>query len=116
MDLYFDDYWANNHNCKLTDLVCICQIQELFTDTKEELEEKTKDLEYTTKELEETSETLRTTETKLTRTTTERDEQRHLVKEHVKTETKLFGQASKVFMTFNKRHECFCMGTAWLWW
>lgn len=65
------------------------QLNELFTDTKQELEETAKDLEMT-------AETLKVTETKLNRTTRERDEQTQLVHEHVKSETRLFAQASKV--------------------
>lgn len=65
------------------------QLNELFTDTKQELEETAKDLEMT-------AETLKVTETKLNRTTRERDEQTQLVDEHVKSETRLFAQASKV--------------------
>lgn len=72
------------------------QLNELFTDTKHELEETTKELQHTGKQLELTSVALKVTERKLDRTAQERDEQKHLVTVHVKTEEKLHSQATKV--------------------
>jgi kinesin family protein 11 len=72
------------------------QLSELFTDTKQELEETTRELQHTGKQLELTSVALKVTERKLGQTTQERDEQKHLVLVHVKTEDKLHSQATKV--------------------
>ena len=72
----------------------------MFSDTKKELE-------VTTEKLTETKDTLKTTkttlrETKITLRDTEQDrnEQRHLVDEHVKTETDLFSQATQVLQIY----------------
>ena len=74
-------------------------MNELFTDTKMELEETSKELESTQEKLEVTTGTLKVTERRLDRTTQDRDEQRHLVTVHVKTETKLHSEASQVSPT-----------------
>lgn len=70
-------------------------MNDLFTYTKQELEDTTRDLELTT-------ENLKVTETKLSRTTKERDEQTQLVNVHVKSEAQLYARATKV-----KPTQCF---------
>ena len=76
------------------------QLNELFTDTKQELDEKTEELTVTTKNLEETADTLKVTRGVLRKTRRDRDEQKHLVGEHVKSESSLQEQASEVYLTF----------------
>ena len=71
-------------------------MSELFADTKQELVERSKELEETEKRLEETSNNLRVTTGKLHEMTDDRDEQKHLVGVHVRTETKLHSQATQV--------------------
>ncbi|XP_041476441.1 kinesin-like protein KIF11-B isoform X1 [Lytechinus variegatus] len=75
------------------------KVTELFEYTQKELEERTEELEITTKNLEETTETLHITEKDLRDTTQDRDEQRHLVSEHVKTETQLMSEATQLLST-----------------
>ena len=65
------------------------QIQELFTETKEELRERTV-------ELQDTKETLTTTKRQLRVTVRERDENKHLVGKHQDTESTLGDQAQEV--------------------
>lgn len=72
------------------------QLSSLFTETKEELAETKEDLTITTKNLEDTTQNLKVTKGHLRKTTQDRDEQRHLVGKHVKTETKLHQQATQV--------------------
>jgi len=61
----------------------------MFAETKEKLEDTTKQLDDTQQNLHVTKKTLRLTKK-------QRDEQKHLVTEHVKTETVLHEQASQV--------------------
>jgi kinesin family protein 11 len=75
------------------------KLNELFTDTKAELEETSKELQETGQKLEQTTDTLRVTKCKLSKTTMERDEQKHLVSAHVKTEEKLHSQATQLLTT-----------------
>lgn len=72
---------------------------ELFEYTQKELEERTEELEITSKNLEETTDNLHRTEKDLEVTTQDRDEQRHLVTEHVKTETQLMSDAKQLLTT-----------------
>lgn len=74
---------------------CVFQLNDLFTNTKQELEDTTRDLELTT-------ENLKVTETKLSRATKERDEQTQLVNVHIKSEAQLYARATKV-----KPTQCF---------
>lgn len=69
---------------------------ELFTETKKDLEQTTEQLKITTNHLEKTAEVLQETEENLCQTTQDRNEQRHLVMEHVTNEDKLYGQANDV--------------------
>lgn len=75
--------------------MCV-QITQLFDSTKQTLEERTEDLRVTREVLGDTRVQLRDTCVTLKDTVREREEQRHLVTEHVKTETSLHGQATKV--------------------
>ena len=84
------------------DDVFALQLNELFTEAKRDLEETAKELESTAKTLTETAENLRVTENHLSRTTRQRDEQCHLVHEHVKTEQKLYTQATQVILVVKK--------------
>jgi hypothetical protein len=83
------------NNCN-SNMYITMQLNELFTDTKQELEETSRELQQTGKQLELTSSALKVTERKLDRTTQERDEHKYLVSVHVKTEEKLHTQATKV--------------------
>lgn len=65
------------------------QMSDLFTMTKEELEERNE-------QLEETRTLLKETEASLRRTRKDRDEQKHLVGKHVEAETKLYSEAEQV--------------------
>ena len=69
---------------------------ELFTSTKQELEETTEVLKVTSNKLVKTTEVLQETGDSLIKTTQERDEQTHLVSEHVKAETDLYSEANQV--------------------
>nr|CAC20783.1 kinesin-like boursin [Paracentrotus lividus] len=75
------------------------KVTELFEYTQKELEDRTEELEITTKNLVETTDTLHVTEKDLRVTTQDRDEQRHLVSEHVKTETQLMSEATQLVST-----------------
>ena len=68
----------------------------MFSDTKKELEVTTEKLTETKDTLKTTKSTLRETKITLRDTEQDRNEQRHLVDEHVKTETDLFSQATQV--------------------
>jgi septal ring factor EnvC (AmiA/AmiB activator) len=68
----------------------------MFVETKEELLDTKDTLMKTQEDLEETSDKLKTTTTNLYRTRKDRDEQKHLVSQHIKSETKLHEQASQV--------------------
>ena len=72
------------------------QLNDMFTDTKEELADTKEVLAETAQNLEETKDTLKTTKANLYRTRKDRDEQKHLVGQHIKSETKLHEQASQV--------------------
>ena len=68
----------------------------MFSETKEELATTQETLKETEQDLTETKDTLKTTTTNLYRTRKDRDEQKHLVSQHIKSETKLHEQASQV--------------------
>ncbi len=70
-------------------MIDLLQLNELFSLTKEKLEETEETLEHTSKKLEDTKERLITTRV-------DRDEQKFLVSQHVKGEAKLHSQASQV--------------------
>ena len=74
-------------------------MQELFSETKQELEERTEELTVTSKELEDTTSNLKRTKTVLRATAQVRDEQKHLVACHVKTEKVLYSDANKVSLS-----------------
>ena len=69
---------------------------ELFTDTKDELESTTDALNKVKEELESTKIYLNQTKEELKVTKIDRDEQKFLVEEHVKTEDVLYGEAEEV--------------------
>ena len=68
---------------------CTFQIQEMFNLTKEKLEE-------TEQTLEDTSNRLVDTKKTLVKTRVDRDEQKFLVSQHIKSEAKLHSQATQV--------------------
>lgn len=72
------------------------QLNDLFTDTKKELEETTADLVDKRHKLEVTTTDLHVTKERLGTVTQQRDEQTHLVVAHVKTEGSLSGEAKQV--------------------
>ncbi|CAG2165078.1 unnamed protein product [Oppiella nova] len=72
------------------------QIQQLFDETKEELNTKATELEVTTKTLDKTSHALKETKSDLHLTRVDRDEQKHLVGVHVNTEKVLSTQAKEL--------------------
>lgn len=80
------------------------QVNDLFTFTKAELQETKEELEVTNKNLEQTTETLTQTKGILKSTRKDRDEQRHLVSHHVKSEAKLHSQATQVGIYNSKNH------------
>ena len=79
---------------------CILQMSDLFTLTKGELEERDRQLDETSKQLTQTKHELQ-------QTMTDRNEQKHLVGEHVKAEKVLLNQAKKVssFVTCKRNHD-----------
>lgn len=78
----------------------LLQLNDLFVDTKHELEETSKELEETGKELSATKDDLRETTSQLCQMTDDRNEQKHLVAVHVKTESKLHSQATQVLQLY----------------
>lgn len=69
---------------------------DLFTVTKQELEETSAQLTTTTENLVATSETLHETRVILQDTKQDRDEQKHLVGQHVVAEESLYNEAKQV--------------------
>ncbi|XP_074642066.1 kinesin-like protein KIF11-A [Tubulanus polymorphus] len=78
------------------------KITDLFNITKAELDEMTEQLHTTTVNLEQTTKTLDKTKTKLQTTIYERNAQKHLVNEHVKTEKTLYSQANELLQTVDE--------------
>ena len=68
----------------------------MFAETKEELLDTKEILTETKETLTKTKGDLKTTTSNLYRTRKDRDEQNHLVNQHIKSETKLHEQASQV--------------------
>ena len=94
-----DRFYRETHHFYFTSDSRSCfhvQLQDLFTETQEELTTTKEELTQTCQTLEETETTLKTTKSNLYRTRKDRDEQKHLVTQHVKTETKLYEQAAQV--------------------
>ena len=83
-------------------------MNELFGETKQELEETTEKLVCTEKSLENTKNTLNKTRCVLHHTRQDRDEQQYLVSEHVKTEKSLHSQAVQVKIQTIKRLLSIC--------
>ncbi|XP_077997302.1 kinesin-like protein KIF11 [Glandiceps talaboti] len=77
----------------------IKKINDLFHDTKETLEHTTEKLATTQLDLEDTSAKLQQTKQNLKETVIERDQQTHLVGEHVTVETELYSQATELLTT-----------------
>ncbi|XP_064631070.1 kinesin-like protein KIF11-A [Lineus longissimus] len=75
------------------------KISEMFSITKQELMMVEEQLDDTTQQLDHTKVVLRQTKVALKETEVEREEQRFLVNEHVKTEKGLFSQASQLVKT-----------------
>ena len=73
--------------------MCSSQIQEMFNITEKKLEETEQTLEDTTNKLVDTKKTL-------VKTRVDRDEQKFLVSQHIKSETKLHSQATQVQLSF----------------
>lgn len=72
------------------------QLNTLFSDTKQELEETSEELSVTSKNLENKTVMLHLTSTALQATTQDCNEQKFLVEEHVKSEAVLYSQADQV--------------------
>lgn len=72
------------------------KISELFTDTRQELDERCMELEEKETELRKTNFSLQETKHTLRRTFLERDQNQYLVDEHSKTESHLHTQASNL--------------------
>ncbi|XP_014673483.1 PREDICTED: kinesin-like protein KIF11 [Priapulus caudatus] len=70
----------------------ITKLSEIFTETQSKLDETTKTLDYTTDQLCSTQHELHTTKR-------DRDEQKHLVGHHVRSERALYSQAKKLLTT-----------------
>ena len=77
-------------------MITILQISELFSLTKDELTETQQDLKQCSEDLQSTKTELLKTEATLYKTRVDRDEQKHLVGEHVKAEAMLHAQATQV--------------------
>ncbi|XP_076439721.1 kinesin-like protein KIF11 isoform X2 [Babylonia areolata] len=75
------------------------KLSELFTDTKKDLEETSEKLTITTGNLDKATTVLTKTKTMLRETEKDRDENAHLLSEHVSTETHLFSQATELLTT-----------------
>ncbi|XP_013399469.1 kinesin-like protein KIF11-B [Lingula anatina] len=75
------------------------KVNELFNFNKLELEETKVNLEETSKKLEDTTSTLKQTKKVLRVTTRERDENKHLVQEHVQAEKNLHSEATRLLET-----------------
>ena len=69
---------------------------DLFTITRQELDETSQQLTITTENLVSTTETLQETQVTLCETKQDRDEQHHLVDKHVEAENDLYSEAKQV--------------------
>ncbi|KAK6185058.1 hypothetical protein SNE40_007379 [Patella caerulea] len=77
----------------------MAKLSDLFDDTKKDLEQTTEQLVITSQNLEITANNLEHTQKTLEVTEQDRNEQKYLVSEHVKTETVLFSQAQQLLDT-----------------
>ncbi|XP_052099395.1 kinesin-like protein KIF11 [Mytilus californianus] len=75
------------------------KVTDLFTMTKQELEETSQQLTITTENLVATTETLQETKVTLCETKQDRDEQHHLLGKHVEAEENLFNEAKQLLDT-----------------
>ena len=84
-------------SCHITSVLLFDhQLSELFTDTKKELEETASKLTITAGNLGKATDVLTKTKKHLKETEKARDENAHLLSEHVHTETELYTQATQV--------------------
>ena len=74
----------------------VFKVSELFADTQKELESTSEKLTITTGNLDKATTVLTKTKTLLRQTEKDRDENAHLLTEHVSTETQLYSQAEQV--------------------